>query len=67
MLAEMVSLVGVLVVILYAHSMLGNSSGHITFFPLESSLNNFEQGSVRDLNLSVYLRVGEGGVVISDP
>ena len=29
-----VSLVGVLAVVLYAHSMLGNSSGHIPFAPL---------------------------------
>ena len=28
-----VSLVGVLIVVLYAHSMLGNFSGHIPFAP----------------------------------
>ena len=41
-----VSLVGVLAVILYAHSMLGSSSGH---------------------NLSIGLRVDEGGVMVLDP
>ena len=62
-----VSPVGVLVVFLYAHSMLGSSSGHIPFCPLESSLDNFERRSVRDFNLAVSLRVGEGGVMISNP
>ena len=46
--------IGVLAVILYAHSTLGNSSGHIPF----KSLDDLEQGSVRNLNLSVGLRVG---------
>ena len=62
-----VSPVGVLVVVLYVHSMLGSSSGHIPFCPLEPSLDNFERRSVHDFNLAVSLRVGEGGVMISDP
>ena len=33
-----VSPVGVLVVVLYAHSMLGNSSGHMPFAPLSQVL-----------------------------
>ena len=35
--------------------------------PLELSLDDLKQGSVCDLNLSVGLRVGEGGVVVLDP
>ena len=54
-----VSLVGVMAVVLYAHSTLGNSSGHIPFAPLKPSLDDFEQGSVRDLNLPIGLWVGE--------
>ena len=55
-----VSLVGVMAVVLYAHSTLGNSSGHIPFASLKPSLDDFEQGSVHNLNLSVGLRVGGG-------
>ena len=35
--------------------------------PLEPSLDDFEQGLVCDLNFSVGLKVGGGGVVILDP
>ena len=59
-----VSPVGALAVVLYAHSMLGNSSGHMPFSPLEPSLDNLEQGLVRDFDLSISLRVGGGGVVV---
>ena len=59
--------VGVLAVILYAHSTLGNSSGHIPFTPSSRVLNDFEQGLVHNLNLSIGLRVGRGGVVVLDP
>ena len=37
-----------------------------TLYPLEPSLDDFKQGSIRDLNLSVGLRVGEGGVMVFD-
>ena len=57
-----VSPVGVLAVVLYAHSTLDNSSSHMPFAP--SSLDDFEQGSVRNLNLPVSLWVGGGGVVV---
>ena len=52
-----VSLVGVLAVARYAHSTLGSSSSH-TLCPLELSLDDFEQGLICDLNLSVGLKVG---------
>ena len=41
-----VSPVGVLAIILYTHSMLGNSSGHMPFTPLELNLDNLKQGSI---------------------
>ena len=53
-----VSPVGVLAVILYAYSTLGNSSGHIPFTPLKPSFDDLKQELVRDLNLSIGLRVG---------
>ena len=62
-----VSPVGVLAVILYAHSMLDNSSSHMPFAPLEPSLDNFEQESIHNFNLSVSLGVGGGGVVVPYP
>ena len=37
-----VSHVGVLAVVLYAHSMLGSSSSHTPFAPLDPSLDNFK-------------------------
>ena len=61
-----VSYVGVLAVVLYAHSTLGSSFSHTPFAPLEPSLDNFKQGSVLDLNLPVGLMVGRGGVVALD-
>ena len=61
-----VSHVGVLAVVLYAHSTLGSSSSHTPFAPLEPSLDNFKQESVPDLNLPVGLMVGGGGVVALD-
>ena len=61
-----VSYVGVLTVVLYAHSTLDSSSSHTPFAPLEPSLDNFKQGSVPDLNLPVGLTVGGGGVVALD-
>ena len=61
-----VSHVGVLTVVLYAHSTLGSSSNHTPFASLESSLDNFKQGLVLDLNLTVGLKVGGGGVMAFD-
>ena len=62
-----VSLVGVLVVVLYAHSTLGKLFRLYTLCPFELSLDNFKQGSVYDFNLFVGLRVGRGRVVVFDP
>ena len=52
-----VSPVGTFVVILYAHKVLGSSSGYASFAPLKPSFDSFEQASIRHFDLTISLRV----------
>ena len=60
-----VSPIGVLVVFIYAHSMLGNSSGHIPFAPSSQVLIILSKGRFVTSNY-LSLRVGGEGVAISN-
>ena len=52
-----VSPIGTFMVVLYAHKMLGSSSGHALFAPLKLSFDNFKQASVRNFDLTINLKV----------
>ena len=63
-----VSPVGVLAVVLYAHSMLGNSSGHMPFAPSSQVLIILSEDRFVTLNCPLACGwVGGGGVVVSYP
>ena len=62
-----VSPIGVLVVALYAYSMLGSSSGHIPFAPSSRVLIILSNNRFLTSTCPVSLGVGGGGVMVFDP